>query len=141
MFQPLSIISDRMNDLRFIQQAFDRRYLTLLLTLTTFWVSLDINAQYGRRFGKPEGKRAGVPEWDVHDAFRPDVFTFVRIFYSSYSDSYARWGKKCMIDYPESDLNFSYRLEELTSLKVDPDGKVVSLTDPTLFDYPFVYLI
>ena len=38
-------------------------------------------------------------------------------------------------------MNFSYRLHELTSLEVDPDGAIVRLTDPELFDYPFVYLI
>ncbi|MDC0299783.1 DUF4159 domain-containing protein [Verrucomicrobia bacterium] len=126
---------------RLPQSPLDKRWLTALLALTLLASSLDLSAQYGRPFSKPEGERAGVPEWNLQAAFRPDVFTFVRIFYGSYSDSYGRWGKKCMIDHPESDLNFSYRLEELTSLKVDPDGKVVSLTDPDLFNYPFVYLI
>ncbi len=28
-----------------------------------------------------------------------------------------------MTDYPDSDLNFSYRLQELTSMKVDPNGR------------------
>ena len=32
------------------------------------------------------------------------------------------------------------RLHELTSLKVDPNGKVLRLTDPKLFDYPFIYM-
>ncbi len=112
-----------------------------LLITVTMASNYTVNAQYGRRFGHPDGERAGVPEWEVNDAFRPDVFTFVRIAYSSYSDGYSRWGKKWRIDHPSSDLNFSYRLEELTSLKVDPDGKIVTLTDPSLFDYPFVYLI
>ena len=29
----------------------------------------------------------------------------------------------------------------MTSLKVDPQGKILELTDPALFDYPFIYLI
>ncbi len=31
------------------------------------------------------------------------------------------------------------RLNELTTLEVDPNGKVMRLTDPQLFDYPFVF--
>jgi hypothetical protein len=38
-------------------------------------------------------------------------------------------------------LNFSLRLQQLTSLKVNPRPVVVELTDPELFDYPFVYMI
>jgi hypothetical protein len=38
-------------------------------------------------------------------------------------------------------LNFSYRLQQLTSLKVDPEGKIVRLTDPELFDCPFIYIV
>src|SRR5205085_2664127 len=40
-----------------------------------------------------------------------------------------------------SDLNFSYRLQELTSIRVDPEGRVLRLTDPDLFDYPFIYMV
>ena len=45
------------------------------------------------------------------------------------------------IDWPDSDLNFSYRLQQLTSLKVNPNGVIVRLTDPALFDYPWIYLV
>ena len=83
---------------------------------------------------QPEN-RNGVPRWENDPAFAGDVFTFVRIQYGS-----GGWGQ-WRTDFPDSDLNLSYRLQELTSLKVDPDGKVVRLTDPELFDYPFVYLI
>jgi hypothetical protein len=44
-------------------------------------------------------------------------------------------------DYPDSDLNFSYRLQQLTSLKVNPEPLVMRLTDERLFDYPFIYII
>ena len=46
-----------------------------------------------------------------------------------------------MTDYPDSDLNFSFRLQHLTALEVDPNGKILDLTDPALFDYPWLYLI
>ena len=70
-----------------------------------------------------------------------DVFTFVRIKYESEGGGWGRRGGKWRTDYPDSDLNFSYRLQELTSMEVDPDGKILELTDPELFDYPFVYMI
>ncbi|MEM9479805.1 MAG: DUF4159 domain-containing protein [Verrucomicrobiota bacterium] len=80
--------------------------------------------------------RNGVPDWDVAPHMPHDVFTFVRI---KYHNEYGR--SRWRTDFPDSDLNFSYRLQELTSMEVDPDGKVLELTDPELFDYPFVYMI
>jgi hypothetical protein len=43
-------------------------------------------------------------------------------------------------DYPDCDWNFSARLQQLIAFNVDPDGKVLSLSDPELFDYPFIYM-
>lgn len=96
---------------------------------------------YGRRGGYGGDGRAGVPQWDVDEDFKSDVFTFARV---QYSDGYSRgWGRggKWRTDYPDSDLNFSLRLQQLTSLKVNPDPVVVQLTDERLFDYPFLYMI
>ena len=45
------------------------------------------------------------------------------------------------LDFPDADLNLSYRLQQLTSMKVDPHGRIMRLTDPDLFRYPFIYLI
>src|SRR5260221_6995873 len=84
--------------------------------------------------------RKGVPVWNNEERFKADLFTFVRIKYSSYGGG--GWGGgRWAIDFPDSDLNFSYRLHELTALEVDPFGKIIELTDEALFDYPFIYLI
>lgn len=89
--------------------------------------------------GGSSSPRHGVPEWQVDSQFKKDVFTFVRIQYGS---SRGGWGGgKWQTDYPDSDLNFSFRLQQMTSLKVDPDGIILELTDPRLFDYPFIYII
>lgn len=80
--------------------------------------------------------RRGVPTWDVDPAFAEDVFTFVRIKYDSYG-SWDRW----RTDWPDSDLNFPFRLQQLTSLKVEPNSKILELTDPEIFQYPFLYII
>ena len=91
-----------------------------------------------RRAFDPNAKpdRNGVPDWEVDQRFKDDVFTFVRLKYNAY-----RRGGGWHTDYPDADLNFSYRLQQLTSMKVDPDGKILEITDPKLFDYPWVYMI
>ncbi len=77
-----------------------------------------------------------VPMWEIDEAFKKDIFTFVRIEYSSTGRTWP-WDT----DYPDSDLNFSFRLQELTSMKVNPIGRSMRLTNPDLFEYPFIYLI
>jgi hypothetical protein len=102
-----------------------------------------------------ESHSTGTPNWTNHVHFQKDVWTFVRIKYRSgggrggrgsrfgYSRSIAdgygdsRW----TIDFPDSDLNLSYRVQQMTSLKVDPDGRVLELMDKELFDYPWVYFV
>ena len=38
-------------------------------------------------------------------------------------------------------MNFSFRLQQMMSLKVNPDPVHIRLTDKTLFDYPFIYVV
>lgn len=86
-----------------------------------------------------EMDRFGVPDWEIDNKFKYDEFRFVRVKYRSIG--YSRFGAKWRIDYPDSDLNFSFRLQQLTSLKVNPDPIVLELTDEKILDYPFMYLI
>jgi hypothetical protein len=81
--------------------------------------------------------RGNVPQWHLPAGFPADCFTFARIEYSS------RTGRRSQVwdtDYPDSDLNLSYRLQQLTSLTVHPDGKVIKLTDQDLADHPFIFM-
>lgn len=84
--------------------------------------------------------RKGIPDWEIDPQFEKDVFTFVRVEYDSFRGR-GRRGGDWLTDWPDSDLNFSYRLQQLTSLKVDPDPITLRLTDKKLFDYPFLYMI
>jgi hypothetical protein len=95
------------------------------------------HAQFTARQALPP--TANIPNWKVDPAFQKDVFTFVRIRYSQGGVSFGdgRWNT----DFPDSDLNFSYRLQQVTSLKVDPKGRVLSLRDPELFRYPWIYMV
>ncbi len=99
----------------------------------------------GRGMGMGGGlpdDRAGVPNWTV-DRFKADVFTFVRVEYDSNGGRRGGWGGggQWRTDWPDSDLNFSYRLQQLTSLKVNPNPISLRLTDEKLTDYPFLYMI
>ncbi len=76
--------------------------------------------------------------WKVDPAFSNDCFTFARIQFDSVGGS--RPGGGWSNDYPDCDWNFSYRLQELTSMQVDPNGRVLRLTDPELYDYPFIFM-
>ena len=82
--------------------------------------------------------RGNIPTWPVDDRFPQDLFTFARLRYNStgpQGTSFVWW-----TDYADADLNLSYRLQELTALKVNPEPKVVEITDPHLFDYPWIFM-
>lgn len=118
-------------------------WLRRIVVVAVIGLSLAENAEAQRRgLGRERlisergpRSRAGVPEWEVTEEFREDVFTFVRVMYRSSG----RGGWR--VDYPAADLNFSYRLEELTSMKVHPEGDVLEFLDDRLFDYPFIFVI
>jgi hypothetical protein len=113
-----------------------------LLTALVFVLSAGwLMGQFNRRQSVNPPNRGTLPSWELDPGFRHDVFTFVRLQYTSYGGGrfggWARWE----IDHPDADLNFSYRLQQMTSMKVDPDGLVLEITDPALFNYPFVYMV
>lgn len=75
------------------------------------------------------------PSWKNQEGFDKDTFTFARVIYDSWGEG--GWG----IDYPDSDLNFSLRLQQLTSIKVNPVPVKVRLSDEAIFQYPLLYMI
>ena len=79
------------------------------------------------------------PTWTNAPGFATDVFAFARIRRDT--SPYSSWkAGRWWTDFPDSDLNLSFRLQQVTSLKVDPDGRVLDLTDPDLFNYPWIYM-
>ncbi|MCX8036397.1 MAG: DUF4159 domain-containing protein [Candidatus Sumerlaeia bacterium] len=88
-----------------------------------------------------DGSPLGLPQRDI---FPGNIFTFCRLRYDSARN---RWGGGWQTDYNASDINFSIRLEELTTIRVNRDERgrikhaVVRLTDDELFNYPFLYMI
>jgi hypothetical protein len=90
------------------------------------------SAQWRRR-RSPVVRDPG-PAFEGSKEHPQDVFTFARLRYGS-------WRKSWDVDYPDADLNLSYRLAQLTSRKVDPRGKIVDIVDEQLVNYPFVYMV
>lgn len=137
------------------------RWLIILVIVTCLGVS-GVLAQRGSR-GRGSGRssrqrypqqrfdnrpRTFEPEWEIDKEFSHDLFTFVRIRYSSgYYGGRGGRGRRGMsggpweTDYPDSELNFSFRLHQLTSMEVNPIPIILELTDPELFNYPFIYIV
>jgi len=84
-----------------------------------------------------EGHSVDLPTWKNSPAFSEDTFTFARIlFHTQPGMRPLGW----WVDYPDADINFSFRLQQFTAMKVDPNCRVIRLTDPELGRYPFIYM-
>jgi hypothetical protein len=88
----------------------------------------------------------GTPNWSNPKGWEKDVFTFARAIFKAaptrspnprfhFNRRIGWW-----VDFPDADLNLSYRLQQMTSMKVDPNGRVLKLSDPALHEYPFLFM-
>jgi Domain of unknown function (DUF4159) len=90
--------------------------------------------------------RAGVANWTPDAHYKNDLFTFVRLRFTTVprSDYYGygrgRGGTSWKNDWPTGDLNLSFRLQQLTSMRVDPNPIQMQITDPRLNDFPFAFM-
>ncbi|MFT4690263.1 MAG: hypothetical protein ACI9OD_002479 [Limisphaerales bacterium] len=123
------------------------RAIKIALALLLAAVSAGVFAQ---RFRGPdisnvrtarEADRYDNPNWTNNPAFKKDVFTFARLKYGAWGPGDSRGGRRWSTDFPDADLNLSFRLQQMTSMKVDPDGVVVEILDPKLFNYPWIYMV
>ncbi len=115
-----------------------------LITIALIAVTATVVFAQRRGFRSPGTDRGDVPVWSNEPGFEQDVFTFARIRYDSRPGGGRGWGRSgngWFTDYRDADLNLSYRLQQLTSLKVDPEGRLLRLTDPELFSHPFIYIV
>jgi hypothetical protein len=112
------------------------------------WIQIEggavIDENHVRTARETVSHSTGLPEWSNPPKFAGDVFTFARVIFQS--DSGGGWRGRFSrrlgwwVDYPDADLNLSWRLQQLTSIRTDPDGRVLKLTDPDLFNYPLLYM-
>lgn len=123
-----------------------RRTLLILFVLLAAGVTLAQRGFGGRRFYRnyetvrdyARDRGYDMTTWTNRAGFEKDVFTFVRLQYDSGGRG---MGGGWETDIPESDLNIAFRLQQITSIKVNPDGRVLRITDPELYKYPFVYMV
>jgi len=121
-----------------------------MILLTVALVAQRRGRRGGGRFyyrGGGEGARTarelpsgstGTPVWTNRAGFEKDTFTFCRIRYTWNGENR---GGDWETDAPDSDLNLSYRLQQMTSMRVDPDGRILNPTDSDLAKYPFIYIV
>jgi hypothetical protein len=133
-----------------------KRFVLSLLVFFAIATLLTAQRRFGggRRFGgwggesyipdsartarEVESHSTGTPNWNNPRGFEKDVFTFVRVKREYAPDGD---GGPWTTDAPDSDLNLSFRLQQMTSMKVDPDGRFLWLTDKDLSDFPFIYMV
>lgn len=112
------------------------------------WIRIEggtiINEDAVRTARETVSHSTGFSNWTNSPGFEQNVFTFARVIFQSDSTGRPRRGfgpqLGWWVDYPDADLNFSWRLQQLTSIRTDPDCRVLKLTDPSLFDYPLLYM-
>lgn len=112
----------------------------------------------GRRSGPIGGGELFIPEdvktarevetrtddmafWTNPPAFKRDLFTFARVRYDK--NPFARRNRRTggwTTDLPDADINLSYRLQQMTAIRAEADGRILRLTDPELVNYPFLFL-
>src|SRR6185369_5528389 len=102
------------------------------------WIRIEggqvVNEDELRTARETDTHSSGTPNWTNAPGFEEDVFTFTRIiFHSEPASRYGRGRLRWLgwwVDYPDADLNLSYRLQQLTSIRTDPDARVLKFTDP-----------
>jgi uncharacterized protein DUF4159 len=101
---------------------------------------LGAGAAFGQYGGFGSRVRARLPNVQSYDGH----FTYCRGMYTSGRRDGS--GNGWTTDYPDADINFSIRLSELTKTVIsrqpggEPNHLVVGLTDPFLFQCPFVMM-
>ena len=81
----------------------------------------------------PPAEAGDDREWGADPDLTEDHFTFVRLQHNGDKDG-------GFTDYPKADRNFTRRLQELTSMEVNPVYKNFAIDDPKLFQYPFAFM-
>jgi hypothetical protein len=88
-----------------------------------------------------ETRSVGMPTWTNPPSFAKELFTFTRVRYDK--NPFALRNRRTggwTTDLPDSDINLSYRLQQMTAMRVEADGRIIRLTDPELVNYPFLFI-
>jgi hypothetical protein len=103
--------------------------LALLLSLVSGWAGV---APADAQLRTPPDERFAGLRW-----------TFVRVRYSTgtLTPFYrAEWGQPWAIDAPAAEQNLSRRIKSVTAIEVG-DPLVLTIEDPRLWEYPWIYIV
>ncbi len=125
-----------------------RKFVTPAVALLVGALLLSAQAQFGgRRFrggfeiSDPEElKEQQEMQSALKPGFQEDTFTFARLKFNADLRYGLGRGRLWDDDTPLADLTLTYRLYQLTSLKVRPGLHFIDITTNDLDSYPFVYL-
>jgi hypothetical protein len=118
--------------------------LPVLLALGLFLEP--VHAQYRRwgRFREANPEKAQQQEamkQAILAGFEEDVFTFARLKFGDVETGYRYGnGREWDDDSPDADYNLTFRMYQVTSLKVRPGLNIIDITTRDLEKYPFVYM-
>ena len=119
------------------------RNLTSIIVVFLILLSA-LNPAFAQMLGRGE-RTIPPPTAPKLSDFPKQKFTFCTIAYTNNGrDEDLGFGWNT--DYPDSGYNFMIRLEELTTVEINKDQqgepvqKVLLLTDPALFDYPYIFM-
>lgn len=112
-----------------------KRRLALWLTLMGTPVAWVSNAQQSAPAAPSEPMPAVLQNPEAIELQHPP-FTFVRIRYTGSRRGDGSWAT----DFPDADVNFTRRLQEVTGWECDTNGMVLDLTDPRLKERSFIYI-
>jgi hypothetical protein len=112
----------------------------LLRALAFGAVALLAFAQRGRFGPRDEEETQPLPAKEAE-------FHFIRLEYTDLPQFHRRWGYSSrggtgngwwLVDWPDADNHFTLGIERLTRIDIG-DPRHLRLTDPRLFDYPWIY--
>jgi hypothetical protein len=89
-----------------------------------------------------------APDSDLDlETYDPEKFTFVRIVYDSLGGNGEAWYRgdrgwvpRWATDHPDGAKNLTWRLNQLTTIQANQGTLLLRLTDPKLFDFPFIFM-
>ncbi len=93
-----------------------------------------------RRYQAPDAEEPSIP-------VRNSEFHFIRLEYTDLPQYHRGWGYSSrdgtgtgwwLVDWPDADNHFTFGIGRLTRIDIG-DPRHLRLTDPQLFDYPWVY--
>jgi len=99
------------------------------------WSRIPEGVKTAREIGT---RSVDTPMWENPKTFEEDVFTFARLRYGSDGWRGGVGGGSWSTDLPDADLNLSFRLQQMTSLRVDPRGRLIRAHEPDLMKFPFL---